>query len=263
MIAGKAPPPSKFNGNRERREGWLFQVTAYFTITSTRHERQRLALVGLCMEGQALDWRKANKDKYSSWAEVQTGIELYYGDHYCADRAHLEIHELRQTGSVQDYLNEIDSLNTYTKIPDRAIINIIINKLTGTLRRSIADYEHLRENPEEWRNQLVRMDIITTQFQRRHKHPRQDDSKEPSKKRIFEYRIQLKAGSEEKKNSSGTQRDYVLQDRIDSRKKESCCFKCGRKNHQASACEYGWVSQTPPLKYTSNHNQQPVNKKAQ
>ena len=89
MIAGKALPPSKFNGNREQLEGWLFQVTAYFTITGTRNERQRLAFVGLCMEGKALDWWKANKDKYSSWAEVQTGIELYYGDHHWADRAHL------------------------------------------------------------------------------------------------------------------------------------------------------------------------------
>ena len=164
MIGGKAPPPSKFNGNRERLEGWLLQVTAYFTITGTRNERQRLAFVGLCMEGKALDWWKANKDKYSTWAEVQTGIEFYYGDHYRADSAHLEVHELRQTSTVQDYLNEIDRLNTYAKIPDMALINNIINKLTGPLRRSMAHYEHLRQNPVEWRKQLVRRDIITIEF---------------------------------------------------------------------------------------------------
>ena len=77
MIAGKAPPPSKFNGNRERRESWLLQVTADFIITGTRNERQRLAFVGLCMERKALNWWKANKDKYASWAEVQAGIDLY------------------------------------------------------------------------------------------------------------------------------------------------------------------------------------------
>ena len=181
VIAGKAPPPSKFNGNRERLEGWLLQVTAYFTITGTRNERQRLAFFGLCMEEKVLDWWKTNKDKYSTWAEVQTGIELYYEDHYRADRAHLEIHQLRQTGPVQDYLNEIDRLNTYTKIPDRAMINIIINKLTGPLRRSMTHYEHLRENPDECRKQLVCMDIITIEFQRRDKHPRQDDSKDRSR----------------------------------------------------------------------------------
>ena len=106
-----------------------------------------------------------NKDKYSSWAEVQTGIDLYYGDHYRADRAHLEIHELRQTRPVQDYLTEIDQLNTHATIPDRAIINIIINKLRGPLRHSMAHYEHLRENPDEWRKLVIRMDILTTEFQ--------------------------------------------------------------------------------------------------
>ena len=262
MIAGKAPPPCKFNGNRARLDGWLLQVTAYYTITGTRNQRQSLAFVGLCMEGKALDWWKANKDKYSTWAEVQTGIELYYGDHYRANRAHLEIHELRQTGPVQDYLNDIDQLNTYAKIPDRAIINIIINKLTGPLRRSMAYYEHLRENPDECSKQLLRMDIITTEFQRRDKHPRQDDSNDRSKKRTFEDRIQLKAGSEDKKKKSVDKRDFVPQDQIDRRKKESCCFPCGRKNHSASDCEYGWVSQTPPLKYTSNPNQEHVYKKA-
>ena len=74
MIAGTVPPPSKFNGNRQRLERWLLQVTVYFTITGTRNDPQRLALVGLCMEGKALDWWKANQDKYSSWAEVETGI---------------------------------------------------------------------------------------------------------------------------------------------------------------------------------------------
>ena len=261
MIAGKVPPPSKFNGNRERLAGWLLQLSDYFTITGTRNERQKLAFVGLCMEGKALDWWKANAEKYSSWSEEQGGIELDYGDHYRAHRVHLEIHELRQTGTIQDYLNEIDRLNTYAKIPERARINIVINKLSGPLRRSMAHYEQLRENPDEWRKQLVRMDIITTELQRRDKHPRQDDNKDRGKKRTFEDRIQLKRGSENKKKKRVDKRDFVLQEQIDRRKKDRCCFKCARKNHQASECEYGWVSKTPPLKYASNPNQEPVNKR--
>ena len=49
---------------------------------------------------------------------------------------------------------------------------------------------------------------------------------------------------------------------MDRRKKQRRCGKYCRKNHQASDCEYGWESQTHPLKYTSNLNQEPVNKKA-
>ena len=81
MVAGMAPPPSKCNGNRERLEGWLLHVTAYFTVTVTRNDRHRLAFVVLCMAGKFLDWWKANKDKYATGAGVPTGIELYYRDH--------------------------------------------------------------------------------------------------------------------------------------------------------------------------------------
>ena len=42
------------------------------------------------------------------------------------------------------------------------------------------------------------MNIITTEFQRRDKHPRQDDSKDRGKKRTFEDRVQLQGGPERK-----------------------------------------------------------------
>ena len=132
-------------------------------------------------------------------------------------------------------------MNTYANIPDMARIYIIINDLTGPLRCSMAHYEHLRENPDEWRQQLHRMDIITSEFQRQDKHFRQDDSKDRSKNRTLPDKIQLNAGTEEKKKFRGTKRDFVLQDQIERRKKESRCFKCGRKKHQASDCEYGCV----------------------
>ena len=106
------------------------------------------------------------------------------------------------------------------------------------------------------------MYIITTEFQRRDKLRRQDASKDQGKKRTFENRIQLKAGSDHKKKNNADKRDFVPQDQIDRRKKYSRCFKCGRENHQASGCEYGWVSKTRLLKYIRNHNQDPVNKEA-
>lgn len=93
-----------------------------------------------------------------------------------------------------------------------AKINIIINKLTGPPRRSMAHYEHLRKNPEECEKQLVRMDMISTEFQRRDEHPREDDSKNLGKKRTFEDRVQLGGVPEKKKrpqqNSEGQRDPY-------------------------------------------------------
>ena len=55
-VAGKAPPPGKFSGDRDLLEGWLLQLEGYFNITLTRNEGQRLAYVSICLEGKALEW---------------------------------------------------------------------------------------------------------------------------------------------------------------------------------------------------------------
>ena len=93
-------------------------------------------------------------------------------------------------------------------------------------------------------------------------NPCQDDNKDRGKKRAFEDRIQLKAGTEDEEVSSRNEQDFVPQQQITRRKKESRCYKCIRKYHRTSQWECGQLSQTPPLKYISNHNQEPVNETA-
>ena len=68
-------------------EGWILQMDDYFTITQTRNEVQRLAYVGLCTEGEALEWWKSNNHWFNPWREVVDAIKEYYGDHYKLERA--------------------------------------------------------------------------------------------------------------------------------------------------------------------------------
>ena len=78
-VAGKAPTPGKFSGDRDLLEGWLLQLEEYFNITLTRNEGQRLAYVSICLEGKALEWWRPNKSKFRTWEEAQAGFRLYYG----------------------------------------------------------------------------------------------------------------------------------------------------------------------------------------
>ena len=47
-------------------EGWILQMDDYFTVTQARNEVQRLAYVGLCTEGDALEWWKSNKHRFNA-----------------------------------------------------------------------------------------------------------------------------------------------------------------------------------------------------
>ena len=114
-------------------EGWIIQIVDYFTSTQTRNEVQRLAYVGLCTEGDALEWWKSDKHRFNAWRELTTAIRKYYGDHDKPERAFNEISDLKQTGTVQKYLNDIDRLNVYGKMTDHHLINIILNGITPRL----------------------------------------------------------------------------------------------------------------------------------
>ena len=97
----------------------------YFSIKQTCNEVQGLAYVGLCTEGDRLEWWKSNKHRFNTSKEVTKAIREYYSDQYKACRAFKDISDLMQAGTVQKYLNDIDRLNVYPKMPDHHLINII------------------------------------------------------------------------------------------------------------------------------------------
>ena len=115
-------------------------------------------------EGDALEWWKSNKYRFNAWREVATAIREYYGDHYKSNGAFNELSDLKETGSVQKYLNNIDRLNVYAKMTDHYLINIILDGITPRLCQAMARYENLRSDPSKWKEKLLHMDFITTEF---------------------------------------------------------------------------------------------------
>ena len=149
MVAGKAATPSTFRGNMKDLEGWILQMDDYFTITQTHNEVKRLAYGGLCTDGDALEWWKSNTHRFNAWREVTAAIREYYSAHCKPNRAFNKISDLKQTGTVQKYLNDIDRLNVYAKMTDHHLINIILNGITPRLCQAMADYEDLRSDPSK------------------------------------------------------------------------------------------------------------------
>ena len=168
-------------------EGWILHINDYFTMTQTRNKVQRLGYIGLCTEGDALEWWKYNRHRFNAWREVTDGITEYYGNHYKPDRAFNEISDLTQTDTVQKYLNDIDRLNVYAKMTDHYLINIILNGITPRPRQAMAHYEDLRSDPSKWKKKLLHMDIIISEFQKKEQDNR---SRSLGKKRGLDERIQ-------------------------------------------------------------------------
>ena len=110
-----------------------------------------------------------------------------------------EIGDLKHKGTVQKYLNDINRLNVYAKMTDNHLINIILNGIIPRLCQAIACYENLHSNLSKWKEKLLYMDFITTEFQKKEQDNR---SKGQGKKRNLHEQIQLRGGevgSEKKK----------------------------------------------------------------
>ena len=147
-----------------------------------------------------MEWRKSNKHKFNGWEEVKDAIREYNGNHYKPDRAFNEISDLKQTGTVQKYLYDIDRLNVYAKMSNYHLINIILNGITPRLCQTMAHYEDLCSDPSKWKEKLLYMDFITTEFQKKKQDNRSQGQR---KKRSLDERIQLRgveSDSEKKKS---------------------------------------------------------------
>ena len=226
----------------------------FFLITNTRREDKKLAFIGLCTEGEALDWWKAHRRECHTWEDVKRYLREYYGDHYRNDKAYNKIVALRLTGTVQQYLNEINMLNVDAGMTDHHLINIILNGIPSRLRLAMAHYENLRPTPHLWRKKLLEMDVATTEFAQKDQGTK---GKDKGKKRGLEDRVQMRGGEvpDEKKKKG----EFVPKETWEKRRKEGRCLGCGRIGHSFTECRSPPQAKTPPPR--SNPNQEPIQKK--
>ena len=119
----------------------------YFTIMQTWNKVQSVAYIGLCTEGDPLQLWKSNKHWFNDKEEVIDSIKKYYGNHYKPDGAFNEISDLKQTDTVQKYLNNIDRRNVHANMTDYHLIIIILNGSTPVLRQGVTHYGDPHADP--------------------------------------------------------------------------------------------------------------------
>jgi len=64
MVAGKAPLPGKFSGDRDQLEGWILQMDDYFVVIKIRNPTQQLSFISMCLTVTALEWWKNKKSSF-------------------------------------------------------------------------------------------------------------------------------------------------------------------------------------------------------
>ena len=123
----------------------------YFTMTQIRNKEQRLAYIRLSIEGKALERWKVYRNRYTTWEVVQDSIREYHTDYCNPERTLGKFCDLKQTGTFQKFLNNIDWLDVNIKMNDIHWINI----RRYTTKTSRLNYLSGRRNSSTWTSSTV------------------------------------------------------------------------------------------------------------
>jgi hypothetical protein len=112
----KAPMPGKFNGSRDAIavENWIGDVDQYFKFTKMPVDKE-FDFAILLLEGNAKVWWRRyamikKDDAPASWEELQEAIRDYFVPAGAYVQARSRLYYLRQTGSVQSYIEEFQEI---------------------------------------------------------------------------------------------------------------------------------------------------------
>ncbi|XP_042051368.1 uncharacterized protein LOC121796622 [Salvia splendens] len=118
-------------------EGWLMRADFFFEIGRVP-ESERVRVAALHLEGRALQWHKGivtlhGDVAYRSWNCYANGRAARFGTHAYADPL-LDLCNLRQTGSLQEYMDEFEELYPCTGIREYQAMSFFLSGLFDELQ---------------------------------------------------------------------------------------------------------------------------------
>ncbi|KAL6345053.1 hypothetical protein AAG906_007784 [Vitis piasezkii] len=128
----------KFNG--WGLDGWLLRVEYFFEVDRTPPEA-RVRLAALHLEGKAIQWHQGyiktrGNEAYLDWSEYVIALNARFGQHVFDDPI-ADLRNLRQTGSLQSYMDEFDELYPRADIKESHALSFFLSGLIDELQMPV------------------------------------------------------------------------------------------------------------------------------
>jgi hypothetical protein len=118
--------------------GWIFKINQFFAYHDTP-EAERLTVASFYMEGPALGWYQwmASNGQIPSWSALLQALEARFAPSQYDDPKGA-LFKLTQTGSVNDYLSQFETLaNRIVGLPPCFLLSCFISGLAPDVRREV------------------------------------------------------------------------------------------------------------------------------
>ena len=118
--------------------GWISRAEVYFRVQGTRPE-VKVCLAHLCMEGATIHFFNSliNDEEELTWEQLKEALLERYGGHGDGD-IYEQLTELRQKGSVDDYITEFEYLTAQIpRLPEKQFQGYFLHGLKEEIKGKV------------------------------------------------------------------------------------------------------------------------------
>lgn len=135
----------KFDG--DGFEGWLMRAEFFFEVAKVP-EKGRVRVAAIHMEGKALQWHRGfmnlqGEAAYTNWECYVSALGARFGAQAYADPL-ADLRNLRQSGSLQDYMEAFDELYPRTGIREDQALSFFLSGLIDELQMPVRMFKPAR-----------------------------------------------------------------------------------------------------------------------
>jgi hypothetical protein len=269
-VAGRNPPVQAksqsikhFKGADGDLERFLRALKAHFRLTRVDDDMDRIVTTGMLLEDRAAEWYGAylcriDPDEarrlhgrevelepiYRTWAKFETSLRDSFGGRVDRISAVDEWNRLRQNGSIDEFLDNVDRFMWITGYKG----DVVKDKLRTGLSQDLAkEWSRVHPKPDTVNGQfaLLRDMGHTAEDHERLESQRKDKSREPATSSHRSGQGKSRKGKssswkDRESSKSAPLRDEatkgISQEVLEQRKKDGVCLRCGKAGHKWSEC---------------------------
>jgi len=229
----RLPTPPNFDGSTNVRH-WIARLDAFFKSHGTVSEETKFNYACSLLDGPAIDWwlftqseiAEGNRTIFVSYKEFANALTNHFTPHSDIASAEKELADVRQTGSVADYLKIFSQI--IVRIPDmkdaerrRCFVRGLKSSTQKEIYRQCPNsYKEACRIAQLFDHASFQLFTAPKNFYQVQSRPQFQDSSRMEIDQVSVIRP---------KKLSDTERDYLIKNRG--------CFSCRKLGHTAASCK--------------------------
>jgi len=249
-------------------EDLLWNLESKFEIEAEAwngNDRAKVRYASSCLTGKALTWFRSYRyqvnpteasrvgvdpttldPKYWTWSFFASQLRRSFGNKNQQEKALKQWDELKHTGSIDEFCDELERLMWMVNFNQPAIEHKIKSSLKHELKK---DWAKVQNKPELLRDQLSMLREMGRPIERFEKEARRPDKPSAPSNNGGKRKREEESSTSQSKKPRSEKRPFgrfsskeealkgISKEVRDQRMKDRVCWRCGKEGHRAGDCK--------------------------